>query len=149
MQRPRLSGTDARRIRRRLWHAQRRCCFWCEKTVILPEELLREYLPLDSIYEEGFGRELPSLHQQLMDRVPEFKRRWLRDLATLDHLIEIARGGSDDEDNLVVACAPCNAARGEIFHGSVEVVGILWLESAGAANETSMTVPSGSVWPPN
>lgn len=32
--------------------------------------------------------------------------------ATVDHLIPLSRGGSNGTDNLVLACAPCNKARG-------------------------------------
>lgn len=32
--------------------------------------------------------------------------------ATLDHRIPIGRGGSDQRDNWVLACEPCNRARG-------------------------------------
>ena len=32
-----------------------------------------------------------------------------------DHLIETDRGGTDDLDNLVGSCKPCNAARGNRY----------------------------------
>lgn len=32
--------------------------------------------------------------------------------ATLEHVIPLARGGSNQQDNLTIACRPCNAARG-------------------------------------
>lgn len=31
---------------------------------------------------------------------------------TVDHLIPASRGGSDDDDNLVSACWPCNCKKG-------------------------------------
>jgi 5-methylcytosine-specific restriction protein A len=31
---------------------------------------------------------------------------------TVDHLIPKARGGTDDDGNLVAACRPCNSAKG-------------------------------------
>lgn len=31
---------------------------------------------------------------------------------TVDHLVPISRGGTNDDDNLVSACAKCNEARG-------------------------------------
>lgn len=31
---------------------------------------------------------------------------------TFEHLIPLANGGTNDDDNLVLACAPCNHARG-------------------------------------
>jgi len=33
--------------------------------------------------------------------------------ATIEHVIPKARGGTDDYDNLVVACEPCNRQRGD------------------------------------
>jgi 5-methylcytosine-specific restriction endonuclease McrA len=34
---------------------------------------------------------------------------------TVDHLIEVARGGTDTLDNYVAACKRCNSRRGAIF----------------------------------
>lgn len=34
-------------------------------------------------------------------------------LATIDHVIPIALGGSDEEINLVTACLPCNLSKGK------------------------------------
>jgi 5-methylcytosine-specific restriction endonuclease McrA len=36
----------------------------------------------------------------------------LRENRTIDHMEPIALGGSNDEDNIVVACRPCNEAKG-------------------------------------
>jgi 5-methylcytosine-specific restriction endonuclease McrA len=35
--------------------------------------------------------------------------------ATLDHVIALARGGAHDAGNLVVACAPCNRLKGDLY----------------------------------
>lgn len=113
---PRPSGGVVRKIRRRLWKAQGGSCFWCQAETILPEDLLREYIPLDSVYQDGFADQLDVLVQQLMSRVPEFKRRWFNEVATIDHVIEQAAGGSWDEENLVAACYRCNHERGVRFH---------------------------------
>lgn len=32
--------------------------------------------------------------------------------ATLDHVLPLSRGGSDDPENLVLACHPCNQCKG-------------------------------------
>lgn len=139
---PRLSGREARRLRRQLWHDQKKRCYWCRKKVVLPEDLLRKYLPLDSLYQERLADQLGQLHAQLMAKVPEFRQRWLNDLGTLDHLIEHARGGSNELTNLVLACAPCNESRGRRFKFLLlESVDSLWLESPGAASEIPMIVP--------
>lgn len=34
--------------------------------------------------------------------------------ATVEHITPRSRGGSDDLSNLVIACLPCNAERGDI-----------------------------------
>jgi 5-methylcytosine-specific restriction endonuclease McrA len=139
---PRLSGTVARRLRRRLWQSQKKRCYWCDKKVILPEDLLRKYIPLSSIYDEGLADQLPGLHAQLMSRVPEFRRRWKNDLGTLDHLVEHARGGSHEITNLVLACAPCNELRGRRFQQLLlESDEDLWLESPDAASTIPVIVP--------
>lgn len=142
MSAPRPSGTEARRLRRRLWKKQKRRCYWCSKKVILPEDLLRKYIPLSSIYEEGLADQLPRLHAQLMSRVPEFRHRWKTELGTLDHLVEHARGGSHEITNLVLACSPCNERRGRIFQQLLlESEEELWLESPDAASEIPVIVP--------
>ncbi len=140
---PRETGTTVRRIRRRLWLKQNKRCHWCNRKVILPEDLLREYVPLDDIYNQRLADQLGDLHSQLMNKSPTYKRRWQSDVATLDHVIEHARGGSYDEDNLVVACILCNAARGRDFESLLESGEVERLGSADAANETPLKRASG------
>lgn len=36
---------------------------------------------------------------------------------TVDHVVPVAEGGSDDMSNLAAACAPCNIRRGAIEGG--------------------------------
>ena len=38
---------------------------------------------------------------------------WYR--ATLDHVVPLSRGGTNDPDNFVVACKPCNEAKGSML----------------------------------
>jgi hypothetical protein len=33
--------------------------------------------------------------------------------ASVDHVVTVTRGGTDDLDNLVTACWPCNASKGD------------------------------------
>ncbi|MEY5098935.1 MAG: hypothetical protein RJA36_1654, partial [Pseudomonadota bacterium] len=33
-------------------------------------------------------------------------------LLHLDHIVALAAGGADDEDNLITACEPCNLGKG-------------------------------------
>lgn len=141
-----MPGQEARRIRMRLWGDQGGKCHWCAKITVLPERLFAEYLPMDDIYSKGYADRIPILHAQLMAKVPEFRDRWNNDLATLDHVIEHARGGSDDESNLVVACAPCNAERGLKFQELFVSDPDLLLDSADAAESIPVIVPSGSGW---
>jgi 5-methylcytosine-specific restriction endonuclease McrA len=37
------------------------------------------------------------------------------DLATLDHVYPVARGGAHTPGNLVTACAPCNRRKGDML----------------------------------
>ena len=140
---PREAGTEVRRTRRRVWHKQGKLCYWCDKEIILPEDLLREFIPLDDIYQQRLADQLPGLHSQLMSKSPEYKRHWLNDVATLDHVVEHAIGGSIDEDNVVVACMPCNTARGIRFQQRLESGGLDELGSADAANEIALKGASG------
>lgn len=42
------------------------------------------------------------------------KRAELKELATIDHVVPISKGGAIyDEDNCVVACFPCNQKKGD------------------------------------
>jgi len=43
----------------------------------------------------------------------------------LDHVIPIARGGSHSEDNMKVACAPCNSRKGDKLPAECE-----WLKQS-------------------
>lgn len=147
MSRPRLPGKDVRRIRRRLWHQQQKQCYWCQKETVLPEDLFEQYLPLDDIYQQGLAEHLSILHQQLMQKEPEFRRVWENDLATLDHLIEHARGGTYDDHNLAVACARCNSDRGTAFAEALDSEEDLLLGSGHAA--TPIIIPPDSEWSPN
>ena len=78
-----------------------------------------------------------------MNGLPEYRQRWLNEVGTVDHVIEHARGGTYDEENLVLACMPCNAARGQEFQRLLESGEVNRLGSADAANETPLTGASG------
>jgi 5-methylcytosine-specific restriction endonuclease McrA len=140
---PRESGTEVRRTRKRVWRKQKKRCYWCEKEIILPEDLLREFIPLDDLYQQHLADQLSGLHAQLMSKSPEFRRRWLTEVATLDHVVEHAIGGSIKEDNVVVACMPCNAARGIRFQKRLESGGLDELGSVDAADEITLKGVSG------
>lgn len=45
----------------------------------------------------------------------QFVRSQRHDFATLEHVVPITYGGTNGEDNLVVACAQCNTTRGHRF----------------------------------
>jgi hypothetical protein len=115
---------------------------------VLPEQLFEEYLPLDDIYAQGLADQLSILHQQLMQKEPEFRRIWENDLATVDHLIEHARGGTYEDHNVVLACSRCNHDRGTAFAEALDSEEDLLLGSGDNA-ATSIIYPSGSDWPPN
>lgn len=44
---------------------------------------------------------------------PEHGRLPDQKYATLDHLVPISKGGTDDDLNLVLACSACNVAKGD------------------------------------
>lgn len=104
---------------------------------------MREFIPLDDLYKQHLADQLPGLHSQLMNKSPAYKRHWLNDVATLDHVLEHALGGSIEDDNVVVACMPCNAARGIRFQQRLESEGLDELGSADAANEIALKGASG------
>lgn len=58
---------------------------------------------------------------------------------TLDHVLAVANGGSDDPENLVIACGPCNVAKldrpVESFRGHSAVVAGSTTESIHASSE--------------
>lgn len=112
---PRPDGKVVRAIRRKLWD-QDRFCYWCRKETILPEDLLRRFIPLDDIYANHMAHQLNDLINQLSAKSTEFRTAWRNDLATVDHLLEHAAGGTYDEENLVIACYPCNHERGLRFN---------------------------------
>lgn len=148
MARPRLPGKDVRKIRRRLWDQQRKKCYWCQKVTVLPQHLFERYLPLDDLYQQGLAEHLSILHQQLMQKEPEFRRIWENDLATVDHLIEHARGGSYDDHNVVLACSRCNTDRGLAFAEALDSEEDLLLGSEEHA-ATPIIIPPDSEWSPN
>jgi 5-methylcytosine-specific restriction endonuclease McrA len=52
--------------------------------------------------------------QNLKEDVDENScKRELSRLATIDHIVPRSKGGTDDEDNLVVACFTCNQRKGD------------------------------------
>lgn len=116
----RPASKDVRRKRRKLWKEQDKRCFWCEKPVVLPEDLLRSYLPMDDIYNLGMTDQINDLIEQLKAKVPDFRVVWNTQLATVDHIVEHAEGGTYSYENLVVACMPCNAERGRIYSDSLD-----------------------------
>ena len=48
---------------------------------------------------------------------------------TVDHVIPKASGGTDDEDNLVASCLPCNARKGAKALVRQPWVNTRWLEA--------------------
>jgi len=44
-------------------------------------------------------------------------QQYLMQVLEIDHIIPIAKGGTDDEDNLCLACRTCNNYKGTQTHG--------------------------------
>ena len=75
---------------------------------------------MDHIYEEGMVDWINDLINQLKAKEERFRVVWETQLATVDHLVEHAAGGSHQDSNIVIACLPCNEARGRQFHRSLD-----------------------------
>jgi 5-methylcytosine-specific restriction endonuclease McrA len=112
------NGVRDSRRRQMLWAEQNGKCFYCARTCILPNDLLKEFAY--QIDKENLVKFLLSnnrdtignLIDYLLREVPEFKYRWHDDLATLEHVVPRGTGGEDKMENLVMACARCNQERG-------------------------------------
>jgi 5-methylcytosine-specific restriction endonuclease McrA len=67
---------------------------------------------------------------------------------TCDHVIPVARGGSDDPDNLVAACKRCNFSRQDRLPEEMDMIKIkkagLFLDQGSTA-----TLSRGLLSPPN
>jgi hypothetical protein len=59
------------------------------------------------------------IRQQAGDRCGYCRspQRYILGTLEIDHIVPVARGGSDDEDNLWLACRLCNAFKGTQTHG--------------------------------
>jgi 5-methylcytosine-specific restriction endonuclease McrA len=67
---------------------------------------------------------------------------------TCDHVIPVARGGSDDPDNLVAACKRCNFSRQDRLPQEMDMIKT---KKAGLFLDTSSTatLSRGLLSPPN
>jgi hypothetical protein len=68
--------------------------------------------PLETRRKE-FNRKRPNLFKQLIKRDGYICRKCpAKDDLSVDHIIPIEKGGSDDLDNLQILCRSCNAKKG-------------------------------------
>lgn len=70
----------------RAYQAQKGKCFYCKCEAVLPDTKFRRANPRSG--------------------------DWPRNVATREHLVRQSEGGSDEDSNVVMACAKCNWARG-------------------------------------
>lgn len=108
------SGNTLRASKRReqIWQDQDGKCCYCDRDTILPRVLVEKFVGEFDDAEQGF----------LIDKLmadPRFKRRWHDDLATIEHLIPKAAGGTDARHNLAMACARCNQEKGTESHRDI------------------------------
>lgn len=73
------------------------------------------YSSKDRDSDRGTRKKLRKIRMRMHRTSP--KCYWCRSLlefdeSTIDHRIPLARGGSDNPNNLVLSCGPCNHARG-------------------------------------
>ena len=80
----------------RLYAEQNSLCYWCKAACALVR-----FVPVDTIVTINNG------HIYWRDGDIQFKAR----IATTDHVKRIADGGTNDVDNLVMACQDCNHNR--------------------------------------
>lgn len=108
------SGGTLRASKRRaiIWQNQDGKCHYCGRATILPRDLVEKFVGEFDDSEQGY------IIDQLMND-PRFKFRWHDDLATIEHLIPKAAGGTDAITNLVVACARCNQEKGTESHQDI------------------------------
>ena len=65
-------------------------------------------------YEKGGLSYAKYLHLSEGERLTKkWKHKHRLNLATVDHLVSIKDGGSDDKENLVISCASCNSRKGK------------------------------------
>lgn len=82
----RFHPTLARAQLKRAYEAQHGLCFYCKFAAILPDAKFRQAIPCSS--------------------------DWPPNVATREHLRRRRDGGTDADDNVVMACARCNWRRG-------------------------------------
>ena len=89
-----------RRFGKKLAERDGMTCHYCG-TVVVTRFIWRD----DQMIRNGKGNGMEPL-------TPE-QKRWLNEhTATVDHVIPRSHDGTDDLDNLVIACWPCNTGRG-------------------------------------
>lgn len=95
-----------------LWRNQSGRCYFCKRETILPGRLVESWLGMDhGWWDDLLPQERGDLVRDLINQ-DGFKARWGDDLATIEHVIPLARGGSNRLSNTVMACARCNHTRG-------------------------------------
>lgn len=97
--------TSRQKDRRRRWAAKKLkaiCnklgyrCWWCKRPVVLLRDIPQESFPFK------------TAHRVYWQTAEGIKGALF---ATVDHVEQLAHGGSNHPDNLVPACGPCNSDR--------------------------------------
>ena len=65
-----------------------------------------------SLYDKQGGRCRWCNRLMIRPRNGKFRQPLPADAATIDHVIPVTRGGTDDSSNLVLACHACNRKNG-------------------------------------
>lgn len=89
-----------------LWKRQGGKCGYCGRITVLPKALIEQFAGPFPEAQTG------PLIEELLASNERFKQRWHDDLATLEHIVPKAEGGSNLLSNLMLACASCNQEAG-------------------------------------
>lgn len=81
-------------------------CEGCRRTTVR-----RRSWAQGSATAQGYGYAWRQVTRRVLDRDGHVCRYCGGSADTVDHVVPKARGGSDDESNLVAACRPCNSAK--------------------------------------
>ena len=77
-----------------------------------PEHTRQHERARPSRHERGYGNAWDRISAQVLERDGYACFYCGGPATTADHVISKARGGTDDMDNLVAACVPCNSRKG-------------------------------------
>lgn len=89
----------------RLWDR----CHWCNRVIVWWQKLPRRTILNDQAKDGGFKFQAGRVRFKLISRrIHSFH------FVTVDHVLELSKGGGNSLDNLVLSCAQCNSGRSNV-----------------------------------